>query len=138
MFLELETNNKNFVDLSNLQITKQTFKFRQIEKKNITDMFKDLTGDGRNLLTEMRKRNLGVWQENKVGLVKYNKTAYDKNKIQTELDSEESDQEDNDEEQDHDDIPPVQDHLSPGQDADENGYDEGNDGNNNDDDDNDE
>ena len=127
MFLQLETGNKKFIDLSNLEINKQTFKFRQIEKKQITDMFKNLTSDGRNSMTEMRKLNLGIWQENKIGLVKYNPKAYDKNNIQTDLDP--IDEEENDE----DDIAADEDDMGENED----GYDEGDgDGNANDDDDN--
>lgn len=135
MFLELETNNKKNIDLSYLQINNDTFKFRQAEKKGITDMFKGLDSDNRKIMSEMRKVGIGRWQEGKIGLVKYDPLAYDRNGIENaNNDTGNNDVDDNDD-IDDDDIGVVDDDNNDNNLGD--GYDDGDgDGNNDDDDDN--
>ena len=77
-FLEIETKNKGFLDISNKQVEDQLFKSRQIEKKRFTDLLKGMNSDGRKLMKEMKHIGLGIWREGKIGLVKYDKKAYDR------------------------------------------------------------
>ena len=123
-FLEMETNNKKYLDISLTQIQNNSFKYRQIEKKMITDTLKELNSDGRKLMSQMKKIGLGIWREGKIGLVKYDPKAYDRNGVQKDStesetetenidDSEFQDEEHNEFEQQH------------GNDSDEIGYDFG-------------
>lgn len=80
-FLEMETNNKRHIDISLKQIQHNSFKYRQVEKKIITDTLKELNSDGRKLMSQMKKIGLGIWREGKIGLVKYDPKAYDRNGI---------------------------------------------------------
>lgn len=81
-FLEMETTNKKFLDISLSEIKHNSFKYKQVEKKIITDKLKELNSDGRKLMSQMKKIGLGIWREGKIGLVKYDPKAYDKNGIQ--------------------------------------------------------
>ena len=82
-FIEMESNNKKHIDMSMAQIENSSFKYRQLEKKMITDTLKELNSDGRKLMSQMKKIGLGIWREGKIGLVKYDPKAYDKNGIQS-------------------------------------------------------
>jgi hypothetical protein len=84
-FLRIEVINKLEIDKSSLMIEKDTFKFRETEKKSITDMMKGLNKDERMASGQLKKYNLGTWGEGKLGLVKYNPLAYDKSGLQIEL-----------------------------------------------------
>lgn len=117
-FLEMESGNKKLLDVSMIQVENNSFKYRQIEKKMITDTLKELNSDGRKLMSQMKKIGLGIWREGKIGLVKYDPKAYDRNGIQS-TDEGGQDEEENDVEEENNNI------------DEENGYDSGDgDGNN--------
>jgi hypothetical protein len=102
-FLEMETNNKRFLDISLKQIQHNSFKYRQVEKKMITDTLKELNSDGRKLMSQMKKIGLGIWREGKIGLVKYDPKAYDRNGIRNdESETETADDEEFDEQPSND------------------------------------
>ena len=77
-FLQIETKNKLLVDKTYNLINKDLFKFRQVEKKSMTDMLKDLNSDGRKQMSQLKKYGLGIWEEGKRGLVNYDPNTYDK------------------------------------------------------------
>jgi hypothetical protein len=78
-FLEIETQNKKNLDISIQQVGQNSFKHKQIEKKIITDALKELNSDGRKLMSHLNNIGLGVWRERRIGLVKYDPKAYDRN-----------------------------------------------------------
>jgi hypothetical protein len=78
-FLNIETKNKEFLDISNKQVEEESFKSRQREKKVFTDLLKGMNSDGRKLMKEMKNIGLGIWREGRIGVVKYDKKAYDRN-----------------------------------------------------------
>ena len=78
-FLKIETKNKEFLDISIKQVEDQSFKSRQREKKVFTDLLKGMNSDGRKLMKEMKNIGLGIWREGRIGVVKYDKKAYDRN-----------------------------------------------------------
>lgn len=80
IFLEIETENKNLIDQSYLEISDKIFKETQREKKLFVNLKnKDLENIEKRLTMEMKKLNIGIWAEGKKGLVKYDKDAYDNN-----------------------------------------------------------
>lgn len=92
-FLEMESINKTHTDISLFQIQQNSFKFRQVEKKMITDTLKELNSDGRKMMSQMKKIGLGIWREGKVGLVKYDPKAYDRNGVKM-IETDENNEED--------------------------------------------
>ena len=78
-FLDIETLNKTHLDISIKQVEDNSFTSRQREKKRITDLLKGLNSDGRKLMSQMKNIGLGIWREGKIGLVKYDPKAYDRN-----------------------------------------------------------
>lgn len=127
-FLEIETNNKQHLDIPLTQIQHNSFKYKQIEKKIITDTLKELNSDGRKLMSQMKKIGLGIWREGKIGLVKYDPKAYDRNGVRNgESEIEVTDELDNEVNEVHNEIDDEINH--------ETGYDYGDgDGNNDNDD----
>jgi hypothetical protein len=78
-FLEIENKNKALIDQSYLQISDKTFKEIQKEKKTFINLKdKDLDSTEKRLIMEMKKLSIGIWAEGKIGLVNYNKNAYDR------------------------------------------------------------
>jgi hypothetical protein len=78
-FLKIETQNKKHLDISLKQVAEKTFQSKQTEKKKFTDLLKGMNSDGRKLMSQMRNIGLGIWREGKIGLVKYDANAYDRN-----------------------------------------------------------
>jgi hypothetical protein len=81
-FLKIETQNKKHLDISLKQVAEKSFQSKQTEKKKFTDLLRGMNSDGRKLMSQMRNIGLGIWREGKIGLVKYDANAYDRNSSQ--------------------------------------------------------
>jgi hypothetical protein len=64
------------------QVAEKSFQSKQTEKKKFTDLLRVMNSDGRKLMSQMRNIGLGIWREGKIGLVKYDANAYDRNSSQ--------------------------------------------------------
>lgn len=128
-FLDVETENKRIIDISLQQIEVDTFRSKQAEKKAITDTLKELNSDGRKIMGQMKKIGLGIWREGKIGLVKYDPRAYDRNGLQSTND----DSENNDDNENNEDAEIYDDNVENNGIDDNDGYDSGDGDGNNDD-----
>jgi len=75
-FLTIDQENKAFVDLTYKDIMAKMHRSKSEEKKMITDFFKNMDSEERKIKNLEKTFKLGRWGE-QVGLVKYNKSAYD-------------------------------------------------------------
>ena len=76
VFLTIDQENKEFVDLTYKDIMTKMHRSKSEEKKMITDFFKNMDSEERKIKNLEKTFKLGRWGE-QVGLVKYDQGRYD-------------------------------------------------------------
>jgi hypothetical protein len=78
-FLEIDMENKNSIDLTYAKISEKMNRSKQVEKKMITDFFRDMESDERQVKFLEKQYKMGRWNVGmQKGLVQYDKSTYDR------------------------------------------------------------
>ncbi len=78
-FLEMEMSVKSSLDISYFDLDKKIHKSKQIEKKRITDFFRNKDDEERRVEDEKKMLKLGRWNVGmQKGLVQYDKATYER------------------------------------------------------------
>ncbi len=78
-FLEIDQDNKNSIDLTYNKISEKMNRSKQTEKKMITDFFRDMESDERQVKFLEKTYKMGRWNVGmQKGLVQYDKSTYDR------------------------------------------------------------
>ena len=85
-FVEIEEDKKEMIDKTVYTLAKETNFTRTKEKERFTNLFKNLDKEGRKLMSEMKKRGIGLWSEGKEGLAHYNSQAYERERKADDMD----------------------------------------------------
>ena len=78
-FLEIDSDNKSSIDLTYMKISEKMNRSKQTEKKMITDFFRDMESDERQVKFLEKTYKMGRWNVGmQKGLVQYDKNTYDR------------------------------------------------------------
>ena len=78
-FLEIDMDNKSSIDLTYAKISEKMNRSKQVEKKMITDFFRDMESDERQVKFLEKQYKMGRWNVGmQKGLVQYDKSTYDR------------------------------------------------------------